>query len=444
MRTIKGKLMKTVLEDISSVKKKVMIEIEAEDVDKRVDDAYKRFGKKAKIRGFRPGKAPRKILERYFGDQVLEDVTNSLIKETLPKALEEAKAFPVNMPIVENDTLIIGKNYKYSAVMEVRPQFELKDYLGIEVEKEEFSVTDEDVDRQIEEIRALRGNLVPVQEERGIREGDYVIIDYEGFDSEGPIEGVKSQNFSLKIGSKRFYPGFEEALIGFKKGDMTEIALDFEADYFHSRLAGRRVNFKVHITDVKEIELPDLNDEFAKNLGGGFEGVDDLKKKVREELRQREEKRIDNESKARMLARISDSVDFELPESLVESEVNATLENIRQNLVRSGSSIEKAGLDKGKLIEEIRPKAEKSVKEMLVLGEISKQNNLRIDDKDLADGFEELSRGVGHSAQEMRRYYEASNLMDAFRQTLLKEKTLNFLMENATVKSVAKDKIDKE
>ena len=203
MRTIKGKLMKTVLEDISSVKKKVMIEIEAEDVDKRVDDAYKRFGKKAKIRGFRPGKAPRKILERYFGDQVLEDVTNSLIKETLPKALEEAKAFPVNMPIVENDTLIIGKNYKYSAVMEVRPQFELKDYLGIEVEKEEFSVTDEDVDRQIEEIRALRGNLVPVQEERGIREGDYVIIDYEGFDSEGPIEGVKSQNFSLKIGSKR-------------------------------------------------------------------------------------------------------------------------------------------------------------------------------------------------------------------------------------------------
>ena len=436
--------MKTVLEDISSVKKKVMVEIEAEDVDKRVDDAYKKFGKRAKIKGFRPGKAPRKVLERYFGDQVLEDVTNSLIKETLPKALEETKAFPVNMPVIENDILTVGKDYRYSAFMEVRPQFELKDYLGKEVEKEELILTDEDLERQLEEIRALRGNLVSVKEERGVREGDYVIIDYEGFDGEGPIEGIKSQNFSLKIGSNRFYPGFEEALIGFKKGDETEIALDFKPDYFHSRLAGRHVNFKVHIRDIKEVELPELNDEFAKNLGGGFEGVDDLKEKVREELRQREERRIDNESKARLLAEISDSVEFELPESLVESEVNATLENIRQNLVRSGSSIEKAGLDKGKLVEEIRPKAEKSVKEMLVLGEVSKQNNLKIDEKDLAEGFEELSRGMGHSPEEMRSYYESNSLMDAFRQTLLKEKTLNFLMENATVKYVTREKIDKE
>ncbi|MFC1867359.1 trigger factor [Thermodesulfobacteriota bacterium] len=434
--------MKATLEDVSSVKKRLMIEIEAEEIDKKVNKAYSKFGKTAKIKGFRPGKAPRKILENYFGDQVLEDVTNSIIKETLPKAMEETNTFPLNMPVVENELLKVGQSYKYSALMEVRPAFEIKDYLGIEVEKEECVVTEEDVERQLEEIRTAHGNLRSIEEDRGIKEGDYAIIDYEGFDGDTAIEDIKSQNYSLKIGNKQFYPGLEEALIGFKKGDSTEIKLDFEDDYFHSKLAGKSVNFRVSVTDIKEAELPELNDEFAKGLGGDFADLEGLKKKIREGLTKQKEEKIDHDLKNSLMEKISADVEFELPESLVEAEISSSVENIRQNITQAGSSLEKAGLDEAKLREEIKPTAEQRVKGMLILGEIAKQNSLITDENDINERFEEMSKDVGHDPGIMRRYYEANNLMDALRHTLLREKTLNYLVENAKMISPDADKVD--
>jgi trigger factor len=436
-----GILMKTNIEDISSVKKKLMIEIEAEEIDKRVNEAYKKFGKVAKIKGFRPGKAPKKILENYFGNDVLEDVTKSIIEETLLEAMEEHKTYPLNMPVIENEILKTGQNYKYSALFEVRPEFELKDYLGIEVEKGKCVVNTEDVDRQLEQIREARGKLRPVEEARGIKEGDVVIIDYEGFDGDKAIEGVKAENYPVKIGDKQFFPGAEEALIGSKKNDNINITIDFKDDYFHSGLAGKRVDFKVKVTDIKEIVLPELDDEFAKTLGGDFDGLEKLREKIKEDLVATEVKRIENELRERLLGKISEGVDFELPGSLVEHEIISAFENIKQNLSRSGSSLEKSGLDEEKLKGEIRPGAEKRVKGMLILGEIAHQNNLTVEDADLEENFKEMSKGMGVDQETMRKYYEAHNLMDGLRQILLKEKTLKYLVENAKVTEIPADKI---
>jgi len=436
--------MKTNLEDISPVKKKLMIEIEAEEIDRRVNKAYRDIGKRAKIKGFRPGKVPKKILENYFRTQVLEDVTTSLIKETLPEAIEETKAYPLNMPLIENEVLKAGQSYKYSALFEVKPEFELKDYLGIEIEKENCIITPEHVDRELEQIREARGNLRSVEEERGIKDGDVVIIDYEGFDGDKAIEGIKAENHSLKIGNKQFYPGFEDALIGLKKDDNTEITIDFEDDYFHSRLAGKRINFKVNVRDIKEIELPELDDEFVKGLGGDFEDLDKLREKIKEDLTKKEEERIENELKENLLGNISDSVDFELPESLVETEVRSSLESIKQNLIRAGSSLEKSGLEETKLKEEIRPSAEKRVKGMLILDEIARQNSLAVEEADLSESFDEMSKNMGPDSEAIRKYYEANNLMDALRQTLLKEKTLKYLVENAKITKPTAGKINKK
>ena len=433
--------MKTNIEDISTVKKRLMIEIEADEIDKKVNAAYKKYGKMAKIKGFRPGKVPKKILERYFGDQVLEDVTNSLIQETLPEAFEETKTYPLNMPVVENEILKVGQNYKYSALIEVRPEFELKDYLGIKVKKEKLVINEEDVDRQLEDIREARGTLIPVEEDRGIKEGDVAIIDYEAFDGDMPVEDIKSENYSLTVGKKQFFPGFEEALINLKKGDKTDITIDFEPDYFHSKLAGKSIRFNVNITDIKKIELPELNDEFAKGLGLDLEGLGQLMEKIKEDLTSREKKRIENKLNERLLGKISESVDFELPESLVEPEINATIDNIKQNLIRAGSSFEKSGMDEVKLKEEIRPTAEKRIKGMLILGEIARKENLKVDETDMADSFKGMSESMGADSETIRKYYEANNLMDTLRQSLLKEKTLKYLVENAKVTEVAADKI---
>jgi trigger factor len=433
--------MKTTLEDISPVKKKLMIEIEAEEVNKRITKAYRELGKKAKVRGFRPGKVPRKILESYYGTQVAEDVTRTMVSETLPKALEETKTFPLSVPGVENETLKEGQDFKFSAILEVRPEFELKDYMGLAVEKEKLSVSDEDFDKQIEEIRKARGKLDSISEERPVKEDDYVIIEYEGYEGDNAIEGIKSNNFPLKIGSGDFHPDFENALIGRKKGDKTEISITFEADHYHSKLAGKVVNFKVELIDIKVMELPELSDEFAKNLGADFKDLSDFKKKVREDLITGEEKRIDKELKERLLNKISEGVDIELPQSLVESEINYTIENIRQNLIRTGSNFEKAGLSEDKLKEELRPASEKRVKELLLLGEIARQNDLTIDELELSEGFREMAARMGQDHEIIREYYEANNLVDSFQQKLLEEKTLNYLVEGAKISEVEADKI---
>jgi len=436
--------MKSAVEDISPVKKKLLVEIEADEVTKKVSKAYRDLGKKAKIPGFRSGKIPRKILERYYGKEVIEDVTKALVNETLPMAMEENNTFPLSMPVIENETLKVGQKFKYSFVMEVKPEFELKNYTGLEVEKEICRVKDEDVARELQKIRENSGKLNSIEQDRPIKENDYAIIEYEGFEDKKALEGVKSLNFMLKIGSNDFHPDFEKALIGHKKGDSTEITVDFEEDHYHAKLAGKTVDFKVNITDIKEMELPELNDEFVKNLGVEFDTLEELKKKVREEIINSEEKRIDTELKKRLLKKISDSVDFELPESLVDSEVQYAVENIKQNLSRMGSNVEQAGLNEEKLRENLRPASETRVKDMLILGEMAKQNSLDIDEVELSEGFRGMALSMGQEPGVLRKYYEANNLVDSFRQKLLEEKTLNFLAESAKVSEVTADKMTPE
>jgi trigger factor len=425
--------MKTSIEDISPVKKKLVVEIGADMVERSVNAAYKRLGKRAKIPGFRPGKVPRKIMERYFGAEVQQDVTRELVNETLPKAVEETDTFPLTMPVIENDTLKMGQNFKYTATMEVKPQFELKDYMGVEVEKEVCSVTDEDVKNRLEEIRRNNGTLKTVEEDRAVKPEDYVVIEYQGFENGRPIEGVKSENFLLRIGSNDFHPDFEKALIGRKKGEATEIKVNFEETHYHPKLAGKVVDFKVKVTEIKEMELPELNDEFAKKLGDDFKDLETLEKKLKGDIIKREEIRIDRELKKNLLEKIAERIDFELPESLVESEVRNATENIRQNLIRTGSSMEKAGFDETRLRQNLRPGAEKRVKEMLILGKIAGDNGLSIDEVELTDGFRNLANSMGQDLQAVRRFYETNRLTDSFRESLLEEKTLNYLLNGAKV-----------
>lgn len=436
--------MKTSVEDISGVKKKLTVEIEAEETDRKVNEAYKSLAKRAKIPGFRPGKVPRRILENYYGSQVLEDLARDLVAETLPTALEETKTFPVAAPAIEKETLKAGQDFKYTALMEVRPTFELKDYMGLEVEKEIFTVTDEDIEKQLDEIRKSSGKLNSVEEDRGVREEDYVLMDYEGFEGGEALEGVKGENFLLGLGRGEFHPDFEKGMIGHKKGDTFDIKVAFEEEYRHDRLAGKTVDFKVRVSDIKVLDLPELNDEFAKNLGADLKDLADLKGKIREEMTTKEEKRVDRELKSRLVRKISNSVDFELPESLVESEINFTIENIRRSLMRSGSDLEKAGITEEKMRADFRLASEKRVKDMLILGEVAKQNDLTIGEEELSEGFREMALNVGQDPEVVRGYYEASQGMDAFREKLLEEKTLNYLVESAKVTAVNADKITPE
>ena len=433
--------MKTTVEEISSVKKKILVEIESEDVDKRIYNTFKKYGKSAKIKGFRPGKVPMKVLERYYGDQVMYEVTNSIIQETLPQAMQETDTWPLNMPALENDTQIVkGEDFKYAAVMEVRPEFELKDYLGIEVEKEKCVIGEDDVENQIEAILKSQGNLVPMTDDRAAQKDDYAIINYQGFEGDEAVDGMKAENYSIAIGTGNFYPGFDDELIGLKKGDKKEFTIDFKEDYINPKLAGKAIRFDVEVTDIKVMELPELNDEFVKGLGVEFETVDELKARIKEDLTAREEKRIETDLRNKIIEKISESVEFELPESLVEGEINASIENMRQNFYRSGATFEKLGLDLEKMKSELRPTAERNVKAALILGNIAGQNNIDVDEKELSESFKDMAEESGHPVETVRKYYEANDLVETYRQTLIKEKTLKYLVENASVTEVESEK----
>jgi trigger factor len=425
--------MRTNLEDITSVKKKISVEIESEEVDKKFNKVYKELGKQVKIPGFRPGKVPRKILERHIGSQVTEDVAKDLINETFPGALEEVKTFPLGVPTLEKETLKQGQDFKYSAIMEVRPQFKIDKYLGLEVEKETFSVTEQDVQDQIAQIRNAHGTLTSIDSNRTIKKNDHVVLDYQGFEKGQPLEEIHASNFLLKVGGNDFHPKFEESLIGLKKDDEAETKVEFESGYPHTKLAGKTVDFKIKIIDIKKMVLPELNDEFVQNLGADLKDLKDLNNKVRETILAQEEKRIDSELKQNLLKKVSDSVDFELPQTLVEAEIEQVVENVKQNLIRSGSNLEKTGLSEEKLRKDFRPASEKRVKNLLILGEIAKQEKLTVNEEDLNQGFKDLAESTGQDAEILRKYYQARNLMDALEEKLLEEKTLNYLVENATI-----------
>ncbi|NQU13403.1 MAG: trigger factor [Desulfobacteraceae bacterium] len=434
--------MKTNLEEISPVKKKLFIEIDPEEVDRKFNQAYRDLGKKAKVPGFRPGKVPRSILEGRFRKQVTEDVTRDLISDTLPKALDEVKTFPLGTPVLEKETLKQGEIFKYSAVMEVRPEFEVKDYLGVEVEKGKCLVTEEDVSNQLEQIRKSHGKLTTVEEDRPIQRDDYVILDYEGYEGGQPLVGVKAPNFLVKVGSEDFHPRFEESLIGLKKGDESEIEVDFGDTYYHSKLAGKRVKFKVEIKDIKEMVLPELNDEFSQTLGTEFEDLEGLKRHVRKMVTEQEEKRIESDLRDRLMERTSERLEFKLPQVLVDAEIAHAVENLRQNLERNGSSFEKAGLSEDKLKGTFRPPSEQRVKEMLILAQIAEQDGIKVDEEDLEEGFKEIASNMGQDSETIRKYYEAKNLVPSLQQTLLEQKTLNYLVEHAMITEVDKESLN--
>ena len=444
--------MKTNIEELSPTSKKLMVEIDSDEVDRKIDEAYRQIRKYAKIKGFRPGKVPLKLLERYYGKQVAEDVQKELIGETFPKALEETELYPLTLPVLEKGPIEKGKSFRYTAIMEVRPEIQLGEYLGIEVEKQEQPVSEEDVEQRIEQIRKGHGKLQPVEPQRPIQEGDYAIVEYEASSQGEPIEGMRSTNFMINVGSGEFHPEVERGLLGAEKGEERQIHVDFDQDYHHKLLAGKAVDFRVKVLDIKQIELPPLDDEFAKTLDPELENLEGLKAKVKELLIEERQKRADREVKELLLEKIAQSTDIALPQSLVENEIMNSIESLKQDLLRSGMDLEKAGLSEKKLREDLRPSAEKKVKNSLILTEIAKRDNITVTEDDLEQAFEDLAKATGQEVEPLRRYYEARGLIDSLKQRLLEQKTLNYLVEHANIiikgqdreSSQADDSIEKE
>ncbi len=426
--------MKTKVEDLSSVKKRLFVEVEPEELEKKMNKVYSELKKKVRLKGFRPGKVPIKILESRFGDIIKQEIIDNIIEDTFPEAVKQLNTLPLAVPSFEydKDSLKRGEPFQYSAIVEVRPEIEVKDYLGIELKKPKIEITEEMIENELKKIREMYGEIVPISEQREIRNGDYVKLNYQAFYKGKPLENLKKEGALVKVGSRDTHPLFEAGLVGLKKGDETTISVDFEENYPNPELAGKNIKFAVQILEINEMKLPELTDEFVKEKLK-LNSVEELKEQIRKRLLEQEEKKVESELKKKILDYLVDKVKMEIPESLVEAELENMIENFKIELRMGGSSIEAFGLSEEKLREDFRPQAEKKVRQMLILAKIADNENIEISDEELDEEIKNIANMTGKEPAELKKLYEEKNLIGYLRVRLREQKTLNYLLQNAKI-----------
>ncbi|HIJ21034.1 MAG TPA: trigger factor, partial [Deltaproteobacteria bacterium] len=318
------------------------------------------------------------------------------------------------------------------------PQFEVKDYSGVEVHKEKWSFDEKQVEEELTRIRESSGKLNPV-EGRPAREGDHIVLEYEELLDGNPVDGAKTSNQMMLVGRNDFHPNFDQALVGLNKEEEKQIEVAFEENHPNEKWAGKKVTFKIKVSDLKELELPELNDEFAKKLGPDFETLDILKEEIRKSLTAREEKRVDSQLKERLLDKIAEGLDIELPQVMVDLETDAYLERFKMNLRGTGGSLENLGIPEQKLRENFEPMSRKRVKEILMLSQIARQEKMDLTDEDVDQGFREIAQGMGQETETVKKFYEAKGLMDSLKDQFLEEKVLRYLVEHGNISEVERE-----
>ena len=424
--------MKANVEEISSIKKKVSIEIPEDQVTQEVESFYKDLGKKAKIKGFRPGKVPRNILERYFKDYVKAEVIQKLIEETYPKALSEIDLHPVSPPVIDPGEFEVGKPFQYSAVLEVKPEVKLEGYTGLKIEGKKEEVKEEEVEGRLKSLQNLHANLKTISEARPIQAGDYVIVDYEASMGGKPLEGGKAIDFTVEVGSGQFIPTFEEKLIGLKPEEERDIEVAFPEDYGYQKWAGKTILFHVKIKEIKEKVLPVLDDEFAKDLGD-YSSLEELKTKLRGEIEKEKELALERQLKDQVVDQLLEANPFEVPESLVEEQAKGLVSDTKLRLAAQGVELKNLGVTEEKLQGDYKAMAQKQVKTFLILEKIASQEGIAATDEEVDERLKEMAERMHQKFDVVKRYYEKNGLLPEVKAGILRDKTLNFLLEKANV-----------
>ncbi|MBW1752065.1 MAG: trigger factor [Deltaproteobacteria bacterium] len=433
--------MQVTVKDVSTVKKILSIEVPEKDVVQELDNAYKTLKKNAKIKGFRPGKAPRSVLERYYKQDVHNDVASKLLQDSFIAALKETELSIVGQPQLDPPSLDEKGPYKYEATVEVKPELGELDFKGLKLQKNLYEVSDEEIDTQLKLLQKNLAKREPITEERPVQENDFVSIDYQGFKDGQPfVETQKTKNFTMKVGAGSILKEFDEQIIGMQPGASREIQVKFPEDYFNDKLANHEITFQTTLNEIREEKLPEIDDEFAKELGQ-YENLDAVKKAITDNLQQGYDKRVEHELNEQIFEALIAKTEFELPESMVEYELEGIVEEAERSFAYYNKSMEEAGLSKEKLSEQYRGTAEKQVRRHLILGQIVDQEKLTLADEELEKGFEEIAASVNQPAEQIRSYYQQnSDKLEIFKHTLLEKDAIKLIIENSTIENVEPQK----
>ncbi|OEU73817.1 MAG: trigger factor [Desulfuromonadales bacterium C00003068] len=427
------------VEEISSVKKKICVEVSADRVSDEIAKAYKKIAKTAKIKGFRQGKIPMKVVEQYYAEQMEQEVIGGLINESYYKALMDHKVPAISDPSIENNSgLEKGKPFTFEAHVEVKPEVVAKDYTGFELQKEIIELDDQTVEDRIAEMTGSRDSQEVVDRD-DVQNGDFVTIDFEGFVDGVAFAGGAAQDHILELGSGSFIPGFEEQLVGANRGDDKDICVTFPAEYGNEELAGKEATFKVAVKEIKAKVAAVLTDELAKEFGA--ESVEELRQKVADGYKDQEEKRIEEDLKERLMTALVEGNAVEVPDTMISRQLDFMHRNIGNRLKQQGMTLEMMGMTDESFRSMYRDTAIKQVQGSLVLEAIGQQENISVDDSEIDGRLEEIAKMANAPLDEVKKHYAADEARKNLLAQIEEEKVITFLLGQSKVEEVAKESL---
>lgn len=429
------------VEDISSVQKKITIEIPVERVNKEIDKAYTAIQKKAKLQGFRPGKAPMGLIKRTYSDAMRDDVMRRLYQETLYKAMDEQKVEPIDSPVIESDILEQDVPFKYSAIFDVMPQILLNDYTGLEAKKEIYAANPESINGELKRMQENMAQLIPLDEDVAVENGHMVSVDYSITVAESPEETSGLQSAEVEVGSGRLIAGFEEQLIGLKAGESKDFSLELPAVDDVTEFSGKKGLFSVTVKEIKRKELPELDDDFAQQLGD-YETMEALRAKMVEYHEKHETERIQNEFKERVIQALIQKNPLDVPESMVKRQLDHMFENLKNRLKSQQMSLDMMGLDADGFRARFRDDAIDKVKGGLLLMALVEKENISVTDEDLAAHYEKIAAGNTDMLVRIKEYYTANaNAKNSIISEIKEDKAISLLIDRAVITEVAADQL---
>lgn len=414
---------------------KLTIEVPYEEFDKAVDQAYKKNKNKINVPGFRKGKVPRQIVEKMYGKDVFfEDAANIIIPDAYSKAYDECEEEIVSSPKIDVVQMEVDKPFIFTAEVALNPSVKLGKYKGVKVDKLDTEVTEEDVDEQIEQERNRQARIVTV-EGRAIKEGDTAVIDFEGFVDGEAFEGGKGENYSLEIGSHSFIAGFEEQLIGKNTGEECEVSVTFPEDYHAEDLAGKPAVFKCKIHEVKEKQLPELDEDFADDAG--FDSVEEYKEDVKKKLAEKKEKESKEQKEDAVIDAIIEEAEMDIPEAMIETQQRQMIDEFAQQLSMQGLSLDQyfmfTGMNRDMMMEQTKPRAEKKIKARLVLEAVADAEKMEVTEEEYENELKDMAESYRMEIDKLKDI-----LMEADEKMIKKDirikKAIDFVVANAKEK----------
>ncbi len=431
------------VEEINALTRKITITLPEDTVQSRLNEAYDKLKKDTKMKGFRRGKVPRSVIVKYYKAQVEAETGEKLVQDTYFDAIEKQGIEPIVHPDIKDLKYNEDGSFTFIAEVDVRPEFELTGYTGLEVEKEEVLVTDEEIALELAEMQKNMAALRSVTD-RPIQKGDVVIVDFQGFHDGEPMLQVKNENYSIEVGSGNMGVEFEEKLIGMNKDEKGLQEVDFPENHPNPIIKGKKVEFRITVKDIKERVLADLDDEFAKDAGEEFKTLDDLKASIKERLTKKREERAEGAITDKIMQKLLDAHDFEVPKRLVAFEIEQMIKQTEKQFEQGGMSLEAAGLSREKLAEQNAEMAGKRVRGDFILKKIAEVEKIKVEEEDMERGLKRIGDMYNMPVAKVKEFFQNRDDLLPLMNELLNEKILAFLREKAVFVEAVRAEHDAE